>query len=77
MDWVVFVRRAFPGEQPGLGDAVLVHICDELLQIVAMPIGMIMRVDNHLPAPLHQLLPLASYNWGKVALYLPEEEVRL
>ena len=50
-DWevarrVVLVRRAFPGEQPGPVDAEAVHVGQKPGEVVAVPIGVVVGVDD-------------------------------
>ena len=43
---VIFGDGRFPGEQPRLVDVVLRHVRQELSQVMAMPIWVIVGVDN-------------------------------
>ena len=44
----VFVCRDLPREKPHLVDALLVHVAQDFGGVKAVPIGVIMRVNEHL-----------------------------
>ena len=42
----VLELRLFPGQKPGLLDAVFVHVADERIDVVAVPVGVVVDVDD-------------------------------